>query len=79
MKPVFDREKLEKRLEELKQFGPQPTIEYYEAEMERCRDPLYFYNNYWTVNGKPVKPMTQEEWDLHYQQSMEMRLKRRRP
>lgn len=34
-------------------------------EIERCKDPLYVYNKYWRVNGSPVKPMTQQEWDTY--------------
>lgn len=33
------------------------------VEIEKCRNDLrYFYNTYWTVNGKPVKPVSEEEW-----------------
>ena len=34
------------------------------AEIEKCKDQVYFYNNYRTVNRHPVRPVTQEEWDL---------------
>jgi hypothetical protein len=41
----------------------QASEEEREAEYERCKDPLYLYNNYWQIDGKPVTPMTREEWD----------------
>lgn len=32
-------------------------------EYERCKDERYFYNNYWTVNGQKVSPISKETWD----------------
>lgn len=59
MKEVFNREKLEMLMQ---RHTAEPTDEFVLAELERCKDPLYFYNNYWSVNGKAVKPMSVEEW-----------------
>lgn len=40
------------------------TDEEMKAELEKClADPRYFYNTYWQVDGKPVTPISQEEWD----------------
>lgn len=34
------------------------------SEMEKCKnDPRYFYNTYATINGKPVEPLSVEEWN----------------
>lgn len=35
----------------------------YKLEIERCKDPLYFYNNYVRKEGDPE--MTQELYDIH--------------
>jgi len=33
-------------------------------EYERCKNPVYFYNNYWiTANGLRPPPITQEQWN----------------
>jgi len=37
------------------------TTEDFEAEYQRCMDPLYFYNTYWLKPGD--KKMTRQEWD----------------
>ena len=40
------------------------------AEMERIKDPLYFYNNYYKVEGQKTKPLSQEEWDAEIERSL---------
>lgn len=47
------------------------------TEFERCKDPVYIYNNYWLVNGKKPKPITKEEYDELIKSSTERRYKRR--
>lgn len=32
------------------------------AEMEKCKDPVYMYNNYYIVNGLKPKPITREAY-----------------
>ena len=32
-------------------------------ELERCKDPRYFYNNYWRIDGRPVEPVSEQEWN----------------
>lgn len=61
-KYVFDREKLETLIEQRK-YDVQPTEQFVVDEMERCKDPRYFFNNYWTVNGKQPDPKSVEEWE----------------
>lgn len=40
------------------------TEEELKAEFLKCKDDLrYFYNTYWTINGKPVTPVIEEEWN----------------
>jgi hypothetical protein len=34
-----------------------------QEEIERCKDFVYFYNNYVTVNGEQPKPITHEEYN----------------
>lgn len=58
-KSVFDRDKLEQLVQ---QHTAEPTDQFILEEFERCKDPRYFYNNYWTVNGRAVKPISEEEW-----------------
>lgn len=38
------------------------TEEERNAEIEKCKDPVYFYNNYFMVDGKKPNPMTREQW-----------------
>lgn len=61
MKPVFNRKKLESLIED-KKYDVQPTDKFVLEELERCKDPRYFYNNYYTINGQAVKPVSEEEW-----------------
>lgn len=37
-------------------------------EMQKCKDPVYFYENYWLVDGKKPMPLTdcQREIIRHY-------------
>jgi len=45
------------------------TEEEMKAELEKClADPRYFYNTYWQVDGKPVTPISEEEWNqrMHF-------------
>ena len=45
------------------------TEEEITAELEKClADPRYFYNTYWQVDGKPVTPISEEEWNarMHF-------------
>jgi hypothetical protein len=30
-------------------------------EIEKCKDPVYFYENYMTVDGKPAAPLTNSQ------------------
>lgn len=33
------------------------------AQYERCKDPVYFYNTYWTLpDGTKPEPISQEYW-----------------
>jgi len=42
----------------------QKTDEEITAELQKCLDdPRYFYNTYWQINGKPVTPISKEDWD----------------
>ena len=45
-------------------------------EYERCKDPRYFYNTYYQVDGNPVNPMSEEQWNsyLEMQESYRNRL-----
>ncbi len=65
MKPAFDTENLQQRIEEIKSMHTcEPTKEFWKEEMKRCEDPRYFYNNYWTLpNGKAPRQIFKEEWD----------------
>jgi len=65
---TFDREKLEA---EIKAFEADPNSEeslrWLSEEYERCKDPRYFFNAYWMVNGNPVNPKSEEEWYQYLQ------------
>jgi hypothetical protein len=40
------------------------TPEEWVAEVERCKDPYYFYHTYWqNADGTPVKQYSREDWD----------------
>lgn len=39
--------------------------EFIAEEWERCKDPRYFYNTYWQVDGKPVNPISEEQWNSY--------------
>lgn len=60
---VFDREKLNARV---KEFEADPNSEenqkWLAQEYERCKDPRYFFNAYWLVDGKAPEPKSEEEW-----------------
>lgn len=36
----------------------------FHEEIEKCKDPVYFYENYFLVDGKKPKPLTelQKDW-----------------
>ena len=57
----------------------EPTAKFWEEEMERCKDPRYFYNNYWSVDGKQPNPLSEEQWNdyLNMQASLRCDFKRR--
>lgn len=66
-KPAFNRELLEKRIEELNQMHTvEPTQQFVDEEYKRCEDPRYFYNTYYTIDGKAVKPISEEEWKQRF-------------
>ncbi len=55
------------------------TPEEWAAEVERCKDHVYFYNTYWKLpNGEPVKPITRERWDLIEAQAKYLRFNKGR-
>lgn len=56
---VFDRDKLERLMQ---RHTAEPTDQFVLEELERCKDPRYFYNNYWSVDGRAVKPLSEVEW-----------------
>lgn len=66
---IFDREKLEKCFAELKdEHTVEPTKQFWREEMERCEDPVYFYNNYWMAIDKDgtqisPNPITYEQYE----------------
>ncbi len=40
------------------------TPEEWAAEVERCKDPVYFYNTYWKLpNGESPQALTAEQWE----------------
>lgn len=44
------------------------------SELEKCKnDPRYFYNTYATVNGEPVEPLSEEEWNTRSLQIKHLR------
>lgn len=57
------------------------TTEEIKLEYQKCKEnPLYWYNNYCTINGKKVEPLTQEQWDtrlseINYQRNRRSRNK----
>jgi len=55
----------------------EPTKEFWLAEMERCKDPWYYYTHYWTVNGKAAQQYTKEQWDSMQNYSYSRNFKRR--
>lgn len=63
---VFEREKLNARI---KEFEADPNSEenkkWLAEEYERCKDPRYFFNNYWLVDGKAPEPKSEEEWNSY--------------
>lgn len=56
---VFDRDKLEQLMQ---RHTAEPTDQFILEELERCKDPRYFYNNYWSVDGRAPKPLSEVEW-----------------
>lgn len=36
----------------------------FHEEIERCKDPVYFYENYWLVNGEKPRPLTDCQKEL---------------
>jgi len=46
------------------------------AEIEKCKDPVYFYENYWTIYGKNP-PLTDQEKELLREQVKLMDIKKR--
>ena len=36
---------------------------YWKEEIEKCKSPVYFFNNYCLVDGKKPEPITQEQYD----------------
>ena len=54
----FNRQKLEEAM-------LTDDKEYIAEEYERCKDPRYFYNTYYQVDGKPVNPMSEEQWNSY--------------
>jgi len=55
------------------------TREELKEEYQKCLDnPLYWYNNYCTINGKKVEPLTQEQWDARLSEINYQRHKRYR-
>jgi hypothetical protein len=63
-KYTFDRQKLQA---EIKAFEANPdseeSLRWLSEEYEHCKDPRYFFNAYWMVDGKHVNPKSEEEWD----------------
>lgn len=43
-------------------YGPQMTQKFLDEELERCMDARYSYNNYWTIDGKAVEPISEKDW-----------------
>lgn len=44
------------------------------TEYKRCQDdPRYFYNTYWKVNGQPVTPLSEEEWNERIELNQKIR------
>jgi hypothetical protein len=40
------------------------TPEELAVEVERCKDPYYFYHTYWqNADGTPIKQYNREDWD----------------
>ena len=52
---VFDNKLLQKQLDRIK------TVEQNSEEMEKCEDPLYFYNTYVRKEYEPI--WTREQYD----------------
>jgi site-specific DNA-adenine methylase len=52
---VFDNKLIQKQLERIK------TVEQNKEEMEKCKDPLYFYNTYVRKENQPE--LTKEEYN----------------
>lgn len=51
-----------------------------QAEHERCKDPVYFYNTYWIKpDGSKPDPITKEQWSIIEINANKMHLKRRTP
>jgi len=40
-----------------------PTEKELIEEIERCKNPVYFYNTYITINGVKPPPITQEQYN----------------
>lgn len=56
------------------------TPEEWAAEVERCKDPVYFYNTYWVrPDGAKPKQITKEEWEGLMEAANKERYKRRTP
>lgn len=74
---VFDQDKLQDRLNELKSIHTvEPTAEFWDKEMERCyNDPWYYYTHYHTVNGKAPRPISKEEWEQRNENDIKKRIK----
>src|SRR3954470_7065376 len=50
---TFNLEKLEEQKALIESMHTvEPTMEFWEAEMARCKDTSYYFEHYWTVNGK---------------------------
>jgi hypothetical protein len=46
---AFDLDKLQ---EQKSVHTVEPTMEFWQAEMERCKDTSYYFEHYWLINGK---------------------------
>lgn len=56
------------------------TPEEWAAEVERCKDPVYFYNTYWVKpDGTKPKQITKQEWEGLMEAANNERYKRRTP
>ena len=67
---VFDNERISKQRDKLR------CLEASMEEIEKCKNPVYFFNNYVLLNGQKHEPITQEEYDS-FIIAIEMRRKQR--